>query len=224
VVVALCERLRSAERLLAPLDAIAGIETRALVCRNRRPLARFAAGVAYDALRRPAVLRALGSRRWRVSRRGIADEPAARVLRRWAPDVGLHGMSVIYRRATIEAFRLGILNPHIGLLPAYRGRSVMEWSLLEGEPTGITTFFIDEGIDTGERIVLRVPVDVGACADLVAAKRHLTEQGPLMLERAVRALTDPAFEPQRQRPEDGRRYYAMSRLFSGVVDELLGDG
>src|SRR5687767_6802241 len=46
-------------------------------------------------------------------------------------DVGLHKSGLIYREPVINLFRLGILNPHIGLLPAYRGRHVMEWSLLQ---------------------------------------------------------------------------------------------
>jgi hypothetical protein len=38
----------------------------------------------------------------------------------------LHATDVIYRTETLQAFRLGILNAHIGVLPRYRGRSVME--------------------------------------------------------------------------------------------------
>ena len=76
------------------------------------------------------------------------DRKSVDTLAKLKLDVGLHKAGVIYRDATINAFRFGILNHHIGLLPAYRGRSVLEWSILQGDPVGITVFFIDTGIDT----------------------------------------------------------------------------
>jgi methionyl-tRNA formyltransferase len=223
VVVALCERVRRADDLHRRLAGLPGVDLRALVCRNDRPRARFLAGVAVDCARRPRVLARLATRRWKVSARSLDDAPARRWLRRTRPDVGLHAMSVIYRRAAIDAFRLGILNAHIGLLPAYRGRSVMEWSILAGDPTGITTFFVDEGIDTGPRIVVRAEVGVGPSSDRAAAKRRLGAQRDAQLEAALRALTTPGFRPARQAAADGRRHYVMSQLLGGVVDELLRD-
>src|SRR5215217_4446012 len=87
-------------------------------------------------------------------RRPFDDEQSVDTLRKLKLDVGLHKAGVIYRDVTIRAFRLGILNHHIGILPAYRGRSVLEWSILQGDTVGITVFFIDTGIDTGSRILM----------------------------------------------------------------------
>ncbi|HYO91737.1 MAG TPA: formyltransferase family protein, partial [Pyrinomonadaceae bacterium] len=122
---------------------------------------------------RMTTLRLLLSRRLLFFQKPLDDAESLRTLSRLHLDVGLHKVGVIYREATIGAFRLGILNPHIGLLPRYRGRAVMEWSLLEGEPTGITVFFIDRGIDTGERIVLREEVDISHCRSIEEAKSYL---------------------------------------------------
>ncbi|HEV7844180.1 MAG TPA: formyltransferase family protein, partial [Pyrinomonadaceae bacterium] len=96
-------------------------------------------------------LRLIFSRRVLLFRERLDHPRTLKRLEKLKLDVGLHKAGVIYREATINAFRLGILNPHIGILPRYRGRSVMEWALLEGGPIGITVFFIDTGIDTGER-------------------------------------------------------------------------
>src|SRR5262249_21248831 len=93
------------------------------------------------------------ARRLVMLRRALDDPSSAERLRSLRCDVGLHAANVIYSERTISAFRLGILNAHIGILPAYRGRSVAEWSVLQGDCTGITVFFIDSGIDTGTRIV-----------------------------------------------------------------------
>ena len=47
----------------------------------------------------------------------------------------------------------GTFNLHASLLPAYRGAAPINWAIINGETkTGVTTFFIDEKIDTGAMI------------------------------------------------------------------------
>jgi methionyl-tRNA formyltransferase len=135
-------------------------------------------------------------------------------------DVGLLKSGTIYRQPTIDAFRLGILNPHIGILPEYRGRCVMEWSLLKGEPTGITVFFIDAGIDTGERVVISEEVDVSHCKTIAEAKQYLFGLDAKFFRRALTKLNDPNFAFQTN-DGSGKRYYVMSKLFQGVVLNIL---
>lgn len=135
-------------------------------------------------------------------------------------DVGLHKAGVIYRKPVIEAFRLGILNPHIGMLPAYRGRNVMEWSVLNGDRTGITVFLIDEGIDTGERIVLSEEVDISSFKTIQEAKQYLFDLDASFLRRAVELLRSNELQ-YGHNDGSGRRYYPMSRLFQGVVQKLI---
>jgi len=49
--------------------------------------------------------------------------------------------------------RLGTFNLHASLLPQYRGAAPMNWAIINGETeTGLTTFFLDKLIDTGEII------------------------------------------------------------------------
>ncbi len=49
---------------------------------------------------------------------------------------------------------LGTFNLHASLLPNYRGAAPINWAIINGETkTGVTTFFIDEKIDTGAMIV-----------------------------------------------------------------------
>ncbi len=48
----------------------------------------------------------------------------------------------------------GTFNLHASLLPDYRGAAPIHWAIINGEKkTGVTTFFIDEKIDTGEVIL-----------------------------------------------------------------------
>lgn len=53
-----------------------------------------------------------------------------------------------------QASRLGFINCHAGALPFYRGRSVLNWAIINGEDHfGVTVHFVDDGIDTGDIIV-----------------------------------------------------------------------
>ena len=56
--------------------------------------------------------------------------------------------------------RLGTFNLHAALLPQYRGAAPINWAIINGDTeTGITTFFLDHEIDTGQAIQ-RVPVPI----------------------------------------------------------------
>jgi methionyl-tRNA formyltransferase len=55
---------------------------------------------------------------------------------------------------------LGTFNLHASLLPDYRGAAPINWAIINGETeTGLTTFFIDEKIDTGS-IILQSNIDI----------------------------------------------------------------
>ncbi|TGD56773.1 methionyl-tRNA formyltransferase [Flavobacterium humi] len=52
---------------------------------------------------------------------------------------------------------LGTFNLHASLLPDYRGAAPINWAIINGETkTGVTTFFIDEKIDTGAMILSKI--------------------------------------------------------------------
>ena len=54
----------------------------------------------------------------------------------------------------------GTFNLHASLLPNYRGAAPINWAIINGETkTGVSTFFIDEHIDTGE-MILQKEVDI----------------------------------------------------------------
>ena len=50
--------------------------------------------------------------------------------------------------------KFGTINLHGSLLPKYRGAAPINWALIKGEQkTGVTTFFINDQIDTGHIIL-----------------------------------------------------------------------
>jgi Formyl transferase len=151
----------------------------------------------------------------------LDDPTSVDRLRKLQCDVGLHAANVIYHEATIAAFRLGILNAHIGILPGYRGRSVVEWSVLQGDSTGITVFFIDSGIDTGSRIVLREFIPSGESASVQEFKTMLFGCDARLYRKALEALSSQRFEYEHNDVSKGKRYYVMSKLLTSAVDTIL---
>jgi len=50
--------------------------------------------------------------------------------------------------------KFGCINVHGSLLPAYRGAAPMQWALIDGlEKTGVTTMYMDTGLDTGDMLL-----------------------------------------------------------------------
>jgi len=99
----------------------------------------------------------------------------------------------------------------------------MEWSLLNGDPTGVTTFFIDGGIDTGARIVLRRHVDVFDCRTVGDAKGYLFPSTARCTRRRYGGYVLRISCRKRKSPEEGVRWFVMSRLLTSVVDRILDD-
>ena len=62
--------------------------------------------------------------------------------------------------------KYGTFNVHAALLPDYRGAAPINWAVINGErSTGVTTFFLDQHIDTG-RIIRQEPFDIPDDADV----------------------------------------------------------
>ena len=83
---------------------------------------------------------------------------------------------------------LGTFNLHAALLPQYRGAAPINWAIINGDKeTGVTTFFLDEQIDTG-RIILqeRTPINEDDCAEDVHDK--LMMQGAELVIKTVRLI------------------------------------
>jgi len=216
-------------RIAREMESLPGVAAFVVVCNagKRAPLLRWSrellsalksfkwwtlatTGCRYAQLRKLIILR-----------RPLDDETSIEHLRELQCDVGLHAANVIYREPVISAFRLGILNAHIGILPKYRGRCVAEWSVLQGDPTGVTVFFIDSGIDTGDRIVLREFSPSEGWKAARALKNMLFACDARLYRKALEALMSSGFSLQSNDTSKGRRYYVMSRLFTKAVNKIL---
>jgi methionyl-tRNA formyltransferase len=93
---------------------------------------------------------------------------------------------------------MGTFNLHASLLPQYRGAAPINHVLMNGEKeTGVTTFFIDDQIDTG-KILLQLSTDIGA--DETAGELHdrLMYLGAKLVLETVRQLQAGKLEAKPQ--------------------------
>ena len=67
----------------------------------------------------------------------------------------------ILPKEILEIPKMGCINVHGSLLPKYRGAAPIQWAVLNGDKvTGITTMYMDEGMDTGD-MILKQEVEIG---------------------------------------------------------------
>ena len=150
----------------------------------------------------------------------LASKKVVSWLRRKQFDIGLHAMGVIYKKEVIETFKLGIINPHIGKLPEMRGRSVMEWSIFYNIPTGVSSFFIDSGIDTGPNMLFFEPYLVPYQGSIGIAKAYLFSRDLEIFKKSLTFLLNN--KPLKKNDVIlGKRYYVMSQFMSEIVNQKL---
>ena len=95
--------------------------------------------------------------------------------------------------------KLGTFNLHASLLPDYRGAAPINWAIINGETkTGVTTFFIDDQIDTGAMIFSRETA-IGASENAGQLHDRLMEIGKgaviETLERIESGQASPTIQP-----------------------------
>ena len=62
----------------------------------------------------------------------------------------------IIPKFVLEYPKYGCINVHGSILPKYRGAAPIQWAVLNGEEeTGVTTMMMDEGLDTGDMLVVK---------------------------------------------------------------------
>jgi len=140
----------------------------------------------------------------------VNSEEAIALLREHKIDLFVYAGAGILRRPLIEAAPLGVLNAHMGVLPAYRGMNVTEWAAWNGDPVGCSVHLIDSGIDTGDILLVR-EVDVST-AKAVDAMRSLVDKAQVkLLGEVVHHVMEKGELPPRraQAAAEGLQYYKM---------------
>ncbi len=108
---------------------------------------------------------------------------------------------VAFRMLPEEVWRiplLGTINLHASLLPQYRGAAPINHVIINGEKvTGLTTFLIDDKIDTGN-ILLREEIPVFPFENAGDLHDRLMKEGARLIIKTLDAVAEKRIKPQSQ--------------------------
>ena len=119
----------------------------------------------------------------------------------------------ILPKAILDMPKYGCINVHASLLPKYRGAAPIQWSVIDGEKeTGVTTMYMNEGLDTGDIIdKVVVPIDKKETGGSLFDKLAI-EGGKLILKTLIELENGTAVRtPQ----DDSKSNYA------GMINKQL---
>jgi methionyl-tRNA formyltransferase len=132
----------------------------------------------------------------------INDPEPVAILRDTAADaIVVASYGQLLKSVVFNLARHGTINIHASLLPAYRGAAPVNWAIIQGErKTGISTFFIEKGMDTGD-VLMQASLDIGADETAAELENRLAELGGRLildtlegLERgSLQAVPQPAY-------------------------------
>lgn len=94
--------------------------------------------------------------------------------------------------------KFGTFNLHASLLPDYRGAAPIHWAIINGETkTGVSTFFIDDKIDTGE-IILQEEIPVLNDETVGTLHDKLMFLGAELVAKTVNLIADGNIKTKKQ--------------------------
>lgn len=104
----------------------------------------------------------------------------------------------IIPKEILEIPKYGCINVHGSLLPKYRGAAPIQWSVLNGDKeTGVTTMFMDEGMDTGDMIE-KEKIQIGEDETTGELWDRMSELGAKMLVSTLEKLESGNYKREKQ--------------------------
>ena len=120
----------------------------------------------------------------------LKDPEFIAALKAWKPDLFVVVAFRMLPKVVWEIPRLGTFNLHAALLPQYRGAAPISWAIINGEHfSGVTTFMIDEGMDTGN-IILREQCRISDTDTAGDLHDRLMELGSKAVVQTVETIID----------------------------------
>lgn len=107
----------------------------------------------------------------------------------------------ILPKEILEIPKLGCINVHGSLLPKYRGAAPIQWAVLNGDKTtGVTTMYMDEGMDTGD-MILKEETEIGENETTGELWERLAEIGGNLLVKTLEQIETGTVQREKQGDE-----------------------
>ncbi len=115
-------------------------------------------------------------------------------LKKYKPDIFVVVAFRLLPREVFSIPRLGTFNLHAALLPQYRGAAPINWAVINGDrATGVTSFLIDDGVDTG-KILMREQYVIKPEDTAADVHDALMEMGSRVVLQTVEGLIEGNLE------------------------------
>lgn len=120
----------------------------------------------------------------------------------------------ILPKEVLDIPKYGCINVHASLLPKLRGAAPIQWSIINGEEkTGITTMFMDVGLDTGD-MLLKEETKISPEETGGSLHDRLAQMGGPLLVRTLEGLEQGSLRREKQKDEDSS--------YARMLDKALG--
>lgn len=107
----------------------------------------------------------------------------------------------------------GTFNVHAALLPQYRGAAPINWAIINGETlTGVTTFFLDHDIDTGQ-IIMNKPCPIADDDNVETVYNQLMGLGAEVCLETIEAIIEADGYPVRYAQQDSGELKLAPKIF-----------
>lgn len=121
----------------------------------------------------------------------------------------------ILPKEILDIPKLGCINVHGSLLPKYRGAAPIQWAVINGEKTtGITTMYMNEGMDTGD-IILKEEVKIGENETTGELWERLSKIGGKLLVKTI-DLIEKGTAPRIPQTDD----FSMAPMLNKEMAEI----
>ncbi len=129
----------------------------------------------------------------------MKDGTALEILNNIKPQlIAVVAFGKILPKEILDLPEYGCINVHGSLLPKYRGAAPIQWSVLNGDKiTGITTMYMDVGLDTGD-MLLKAETEIGENETSGELHDRLAVMGAQLLSETVKCLEKGSVERIKQ--------------------------
>lgn len=146
------------------------------------------------------------------------DEEFVKILKDLNPDlIVVVAFGQILPKSILDIPKFGCVNVHVSLLPKYRGAAPINWVIINGEDkTGVTTMYMDEGLDTGDMILTS---EFELNDEITAGELHdiMKEEGAKVLKETI-DLIEKGEAPRIPQNHDEFTYAPMMNKTLGQID------
>ena len=131
------------------------------------------------------------------------DGKALEIIKEYNPDViVVAAYGKILPKDVIDYPKYGCINIHGSILPKYRGAAPIQWSVINGDKeTGITTMQMNEGLDTGDILLIeKTPISLDDTAESVFDR--LADIGSKLIVETLDKAEKGELNPVKQNEEE----------------------